>query len=68
MAEVDRKITVKLSEDDIKDAVQSWLNSNISLGDYFFTEENISVSVGEEKVGYGNGESVRRFVKIVAEI
>ena len=50
---IDNKITITLSEEDVKECVAKYISSNCG---YQVKPENVSLNVGSKCVGYGMAE------------
>lgn len=55
MGGIRRKVTVALSQSDIKEAIAAWLNAQPPFDD-FWKPEDISISAEIRRVGYGMQE------------
>ena len=66
MADVKSKITVTLSDDDLKEAVADWLNQNLATALTFWDAKNVTVSATMQSVGHGMSECQAPVVKVVA--
>ena len=66
MADIKSKITVTLSDDDLKEAVADWLNQNLATALTFWDAKNVTVSATMQSVGHGMSERVSPVVTVVA--